>query len=290
MIKMMKGMHILVMFMIAFAIFDVNGQPGLPPYYILGEVKYADGTPADGANVTVTNLNTSESLYDIVGEEGGNASGWYHVDLSNLSSGYSDGDLIKIMVRGVGNYSGWIGINYTVVNTTETYSQIVNVVVYPPDENPPIISNVSSFAYFDSNLCLWIVNVSANITDDTGIEKVCINITHPNGYIKNVTMNKEMNFYFYQEKYGAEEYYGNCYYFIFAKDFSGNTNLSSTYSYWIPPSYNINGDNNINVLDMIIIGQHWNEAAQPGWIRADAKIDGEINILDLIYVGQHWTG
>lgn len=289
---MTKGMHILVMFIIGLAIFDVNaGGPGPFPYNILGEVKYADGLPADGANVTVTNLNTSESLYDIVGLEG-NAGypGWYRVNLADLPSGYSDGDLIEVMVRGVGNYSGWIGINYTVVDTEESFTQIVNVVVYPPDNNPPTISNISSFAYFDSNLCLWIVNISANVTDDTGIDVVCVNITHPNGYIENVTMNKGMNIYFHQAKYGAEEYDGYCYYFIFAKDFSGNTNLSSTFSYWIPPSYNVNGDDKINVLDMIIIGQHWNEAAQPGWIRADAKIDGEINILDLIFVGQHWTG
>jgi hypothetical protein len=51
----------------------------------------------------------------------------------------------------------------------------------------------------------------------------------------------------------------------------------------------INGDGAINVLDMIRIGQHWNEVGQGGWIEEDVNEDGTVNVLDATLVGQHWT-
>ena len=52
----------------------------------------------------------------------------------------------------------------------------------------------------------------------------------------------------------------------------------------------INKDERINILDLIIIGQHWSETGSPGWISADVNCDGMVNILDMILVGQYWTG
>jgi transglutaminase-like putative cysteine protease len=52
----------------------------------------------------------------------------------------------------------------------------------------------------------------------------------------------------------------------------------------------INGDGNVNVLDMIRIGQHWSEVGQAGWMEEDVKEDGTVNVLDATLVGQHWTG
>lgn len=51
-----------------------------------------------------------------------------------------------------------------------------------------------------------------------------------------------------------------------------------------------NCDGKVNVLDMILIGQHWGETGEPGWIQGDVKRDGVINVLDMIMVGQNWTG
>jgi len=52
----------------------------------------------------------------------------------------------------------------------------------------------------------------------------------------------------------------------------------------------VNDDGHINVLDMITIGQHWNETGAKGWIREDVNEDGTISVLDATLVGQHWTG
>ena len=50
----------------------------------------------------------------------------------------------------------------------------------------------------------------------------------------------------------------------------------------------VNGDGTVNVLDMILIGQHWGETGTPGWIPEDVNRDGAINVLDMILIGQHW--
>jgi uncharacterized repeat protein (TIGR01451 family) len=50
----------------------------------------------------------------------------------------------------------------------------------------------------------------------------------------------------------------------------------------------VNGDGTVDVLDMIRVGQHWEETGTPGWIPEDANRDGAINVLDMIMIGQHW--
>jgi hypothetical protein len=52
----------------------------------------------------------------------------------------------------------------------------------------------------------------------------------------------------------------------------------------------VNNDDHVNVLDMVLVGQHWGEIGPPLWIPEDANQDGVINVLDMIIIGQHWTG
>ena len=54
--------------------------------------------------------------------------------------------------------------------------------------------------------------------------------------------------------------------------------------------WDVNGDSDTNVLDMVLVGQHWGETGLTGWIPEDANEDGTINVLDMIVIGQHWTG
>jgi hypothetical protein len=55
-------------------------------------------------------------------------------------------------------------------------------------------------------------------------------------------------------------------------------------------NWDINGDGDANVLDMILVGQRWDESGLTGWILEDTNEDGTINVLDFIIIGQHWTG
>ncbi|RZN35678.1 MAG: hypothetical protein EF813_08410 [Methanosarcinales archaeon] len=50
----------------------------------------------------------------------------------------------------------------------------------------------------------------------------------------------------------------------------------------------VNGDGTVDVLDMIRVGQHWEETGTSGWIPEDVNRDGVINVLDMIIIGQHW--
>jgi hypothetical protein len=52
----------------------------------------------------------------------------------------------------------------------------------------------------------------------------------------------------------------------------------------------VNGDGNVNVLDIISVVQHWNETGTNGWIIQDVNQDGIINVLDVNIIGQNWTG
>jgi len=54
--------------------------------------------------------------------------------------------------------------------------------------------------------------------------------------------------------------------------------------------WDVNGDDAANVLDMVLVGQHWGETGLTGWIREDANEDGTVNVLDMIIIGQHSTG
>jgi hypothetical protein len=54
--------------------------------------------------------------------------------------------------------------------------------------------------------------------------------------------------------------------------------------------WDVNGDGDTNVLDMVLVGQHWGETGLTGWLREDANEDGTVNVLDMIVIGQHWTG
>jgi hypothetical protein len=55
-------------------------------------------------------------------------------------------------------------------------------------------------------------------------------------------------------------------------------------------AWDVNMDGAVNVLDLILITQHFSETGTTGWIRQDVNGDGMINVLDCIIVGQHWTG
>jgi uncharacterized protein YjdB len=57
--------------------------------------------------------------------------------------------------------------------------------------------------------------------------------------------------------------------------------VASQYSEW-----DVNNDGQVNMQDLIQIGQHLNESGAPGWIKHDVKKDGRVNVLDMILAAQ----
>ena len=54
------------------------------------------------------------------------------------------------------------------------------------------------------------------------------------------------------------------------------------------PDWDVNCDGCVNVLDIILVGQHFGETGSPRWIREDVNGDGVISVLDIILIGQHF--
>jgi outer membrane protein assembly factor BamB len=53
-------------------------------------------------------------------------------------------------------------------------------------------------------------------------------------------------------------------------------------------AWDVNQDGSIDVLDMILVGNHFGETGDAGWIAEDVKADGSIDVLDMIIIGNHF--
>ncbi|MBN2098200.1 MAG: right-handed parallel beta-helix repeat-containing protein [Dehalococcoidia bacterium] len=56
----------------------------------------------------------------------------------------------------------------------------------------------------------------------------------------------------------------------------------------IQPDWDLNGDRVCNIGDVVVIGLHWGETGDPGWIVQDLNNDGVVNIGDVVVLGLHW--
>ncbi len=91
------------------------------PHAVQGKVLYEDGTPAMGAEVTVTHVKTGATVEGTVEWDGG----WYAVDLGNLwGSCFSRGDLIEVTATN-GKYSG-----STTFTVSETHGYNIPDTIY----------------------------------------------------------------------------------------------------------------------------------------------------------------
>jgi len=53
-------------------------------------------------------------------------------------------------------------------------------------------------------------------------------------------------------------------------------------------AWDVNQDGSIDVKDMILVGNHFDETGDAGWLAEDVKADGSIDVLDLIMIGNHF--
>jgi outer membrane protein assembly factor BamB len=54
------------------------------------------------------------------------------------------------------------------------------------------------------------------------------------------------------------------------------------------PDWDVNQDGYINIADVGLVGLHWGETGEQGWIREDVNKDGSINVGDVGLIGLHW--
>jgi PKD repeat protein len=54
------------------------------------------------------------------------------------------------------------------------------------------------------------------------------------------------------------------------------------------PDWDLNSDHVCNICDVVVIGLHWGETGDPGWIPQDINRDGVIDTRDVAIIGLHW--
>ena len=54
------------------------------------------------------------------------------------------------------------------------------------------------------------------------------------------------------------------------------------------PDWDVNCDGDIDTQDIVLVGMHWGQTGDPGWIREDVNNDGDIDTQDIVVIGMHW--
>lgn len=73
----------------------------------------------------------------------------------------------------------------------------------------------------------------------------------------------------------------------------GVNNVSSWYVFTTEASpWDINNDTYCNLMDFVVISNHYNESGNPGWIKSDVDKNGVVEKKDILfasmYYGGHW--
>jgi outer membrane protein assembly factor BamB len=74
--------------------------------------------------------------------------------------------------------------------------------------------------------------------------------------------------------YGGRVFFGNDAGYLFALETA--------------PAWDVNRDGQVNVFDMVLVGNHFGETGTPGWIPEDVNSDGVIDVFDIIVIGNHF--
>jgi parallel beta-helix repeat protein len=98
------------------------------------------------------------------------------------------------------------------------------------DDTPPVITDVTATPPIQSTSDT--VNITCNVID-IQVDTVKVNISGPEGFTLETTMN-EGSYYYYEDTYTI---LGTYYYYIWANDTSGNIAVSDTYSFVITEFY-----------------------------------------------------
>jgi|GEM_PF-2295077 len=115
------------------------------PYPLYGYVVDKAGNTLSGANVTFTNNDTGEVIYDDT-----SASGWYMDDAANFPSGYQNGQTITYMV----NYSGttYQNLTYSCVIDTSIGANDANITLDQAPTTPTGSSIAGTIKYVGDTL------------------------------------------------------------------------------------------------------------------------------------------
>jgi hypothetical protein len=141
----------------------------------------------------------------------------------------------------------------------------------------------------DTDSAFGWVNVSCDVTDNIGVDDVYINITNPDGSWNNLSLIPGAGSSFFINSSTAFSEVGNYSYFIWADDNDNNEDTSSTGEFSMPPNWDIDSNGVINIVDLVLVSNQYNQTGSIGWIREDVDNNGEVQVLDLVQISNHYS-
>ncbi len=144
-----------------------------------------------------------------------------------------------------------------------------------------ILHSLPFFINFKSKIHAGFINITCNTCYN--VSAMFINITLPDGSYVNESMKCLGDTYYFNDSFSLEGTYS---FYIYAVD--ENIHRSDAMQFNVYPSWDINMDSHVNILDLIMVAMHFGEEEYAKEV--DLNNDGTINVLDLILVAMHWTG
>lgn len=130
-------------------------------------------------------------------------------------------------------------------------------------------------------------NISCTVTDNVAVDGVYLRIIYPDSTSTNSSM---------VHKAGSSKYYvnttlgdyGNYSYSIWTEDTSGNSDVSGSYAFSMPPNWDISNDGGCTVFDYVLISNKYGTTGSLGWTREDVDNNGQIQVFDFVLLSGHY--
>gem|GEM_PF-1754509 len=238
---------------------------------------------------TIDNINGKiTGVFNVITTQGGSVSSQGTLATIHFTAkgdeGVSSLDLVNVVVGDPG------------ANPVPVVIHNGSVEIISDDAEPPV-SSVNPIMPYKSHLKDMPLDITVTATDDeSGVKEVSL-------YYRYSTDNSTWTgWMLYGDDQIASPYTwqftgpnGTGYYEFYSQavDNAGNLEpvpVGADAICRIYPDWDVNMDQNINILDIIVIAQHIGETGEPCWIPQDVNCDGMVNVLDIILVAQHWTG
>lgn len=123
--------------------------------------------------------------------------------------------------------------------------------------------------------------------NDNDIDQVYHQLTYPDGSVVNKSMNSMSSSEFSLNLSGLT--HGAYSFLISACDTDGNWNSTDSFSFLLPPNWDISVDGFVDIIDLLMISNHYAESGSAGWIREDVDNDGIVSISDFLFVSNRYN-
>jgi hypothetical protein len=215
-----------------------------------------------------------EQIYGLIIGQGNVSESGTLVEVSFTAQNSIGSSDIRLYNVGITNESQYISVN--IENGSITIENIC-----PSIENESILFSDP----LDTESSVGWCNVSCDVIDDE-VDSVKLVLTHPDHSVTNTSLSTLDNSLYFLNMTGFSS--GTYSYHFYVIDTYGNMVLSDSYSFEIPPNWDVTCDGTINVIDLIRISNYYGQTGNIGWIREDVNNDGIIQLSDLIMVSNYY--